>query len=65
MREHPNNRMIFSSEDIEIVMQNDQNGEYPLKSFRIERKSGFTLLFLLSHDIHMKTKDCSTTRFFQ
>ncbi|MEE6126440.1 AraC family transcriptional regulator [Chryseobacterium arthrosphaerae] len=65
MREHPNNRMIFSSEDIEIVMQNDQNGEYLLKSFRIERKSGFTLLFLLSHDIHMETGDCGTALFFR
>ncbi|WES96184.1 AraC family transcriptional regulator [Chryseobacterium arthrosphaerae] len=59
MKEHPNNRMIFSSEDIEIVMQNDPDDGYLLRSSRIERKPGFMLLFLLSSDIHIETRDFS------
>lgn len=65
MRENANNRMVFRSEDIEIVMQNDSDNEYLLKSSRLKRKPGFVILFLLSSDIHMETRDCSTTILFR
>lgn len=57
MREQFNNRIIFSSEDIDIVMQDDSGNGLVSKVYIPEEESGFNLIFLLSADIHLAAGD--------
>lgn len=57
--------VVFRSENIEITVQNSSASESSSKSYLIESSSSFNLLFLLSPDIHLKTRDCLTEFSFR
>lgn len=64
MDEQPNNRIIFSSEDIEIVMHDDSGSRSVSKAYIIENSSSFNLFFSLSADIHWDfCDDCAQFLF--
>ncbi|MDN3690833.1 AraC family transcriptional regulator [Chryseobacterium tructae] len=57
-------KMIFKSENIEIMMQDGSDSEKVSGSYLFESLSSFNLLFLLSSDIHLKADDCNTSFLF-
>lgn len=65
MKNHSKSEIVFKSEDIEIVMQEDKGSDFFSKSHLVEKKSSFNILFLLSSDIHLKAYDCSNQYSFQ
>ncbi|MEJ5103659.1 helix-turn-helix transcriptional regulator [Chryseobacterium sp. MYb328] len=64
MGNQPKNEIVFSSENIEIVVQNVPNVERFSKTDLLERTSSFNLLFLLSPDIHLKAHNCTEAFLF-
>lgn len=57
--------LLFRSEDIKILMQEDPYPEKYSGSNMIESKSSFNLLFLLSPNIHLQAQDCGTHFLFK
>lgn len=52
--------LLFQSEDIKVVFNEDATTENYLKSHFIEGESSFNLLFLLSPNINLQASDCGT-----
>lgn len=65
MRNPSQKEVLFRSEDIKIVMQEDSYPEKFSKSNMIESKASFNLLFLLSPNIHLEAYDCGTKFLFK
>lgn len=65
MRNQPKNELLFGSEDIKIVMQEDTYPEKFSRSSIIESISSFNLLFLLSPNIHLESPHCGTKFLFK
>lgn len=65
MRNPSQKEVLFRSEDIKIVMQEDSYPEKFSKSNMIESKASFNLLFLLSPNIHLEAYDCGTKLLFK
>lgn len=65
MGNQPKSEIIFKSEDIEIVIQKDFDGEGLTKESMIEGKASFNILFLLSPGINLKAYDCNTQFSFR
>ncbi|WP_167032326.1 helix-turn-helix transcriptional regulator [Chryseobacterium sp. Tr-659] len=65
MRNPSTHELLFRSEDIKIVMQEDLCPDQSYKSHMLEGKSSFNLLFLLSHDINLAAHDCGTKFLFK
>lgn len=65
MKNDSKSEIVFKSEDIEIVIQDDKGSDLIQKTALIERKSSFNILFLLSSGIHLKAYDCSNEFSFQ
>lgn len=57
--------LLFQSEDIKVVFNEDETTENYLKSHFIEGESSFNLLFLLSPNINLRASDCGTYFKFQ
>lgn len=57
--------LLFSSEDIKIIMQEDLCPDQSLRSHILEGKSSFNLIFLLSDDISLEAPDCGTKFLFR
>ncbi|WP_449400214.1 hypothetical protein [Chryseobacterium wanjuense] len=60
MKNQPDRKVLFRSDDIEICLQEDLYPEKFSRSMMIEGKSSFNLLFLLSQNIHLEAQDCRT-----
>lgn len=65
MRNQSKSGLLFRSEDIKIVMQEDLGIKQPYKSQMLKGKSSFNLLFLLSPNINLSAHDCETTFLFK
>jgi AraC-like DNA-binding protein len=65
MKKESTKGVIFTSDDIEIVMYDNANMEDFGKATFLEGKSSFNLLFLLSPDIHLNANHCGTQFKFQ
>lgn len=65
MKNHPDRKVLFRSDDIEICLQEDLYTEKFSRSMMIEGKSSFNLLFLLSQNIHLEAQDCGTRFSFK
>ncbi|MDQ1098043.1 MULTISPECIES: helix-turn-helix transcriptional regulator [Chryseobacterium] len=61
MKKLSEKKILFCSEDIRIQSYTDRSADYYMKSDALESRSGFTLLFLLSNDIHLEAPDCRTS----
>lgn len=57
--------VVFKSDNIEIVIQEDPDSERISRSSIHEDQSSFNLLFLLSSNINMKANDCGTQLIFK
>lgn len=57
--------LLFRSEDIKIIMQEDSCPEKYSRNHMIESKSSFNLIFLLSPNIHLEAHDCGTKFLFK
>ncbi|MFL9834194.1 helix-turn-helix domain-containing protein [Chryseobacterium terrae] len=53
-------RVLFKSEDIKVIFNENSANENFLQSYFIEGESSFNLLFLLSQNINLKASDCGT-----
>jgi AraC-like DNA-binding protein len=65
MKNQPDRKVLFRSDDIEICLQEDLYPEKFSRSMMIEGKSSFNLLFLLSQNIHLEAQDCGTRFSFK
>ncbi|WP_165851759.1 helix-turn-helix transcriptional regulator [Chryseobacterium pennipullorum] len=65
MRNSSKNGLVFRSEDIKIVMQEDSYSGRSSRSHMIEGKSSFNLLFLLSPHIHLAAHNCERQFSFE
>lgn len=65
MKSRTGKRLLFRSEDIEIVMLEELSPEKFSKANMIEGKSSFNLLFLLSPHIRLMASDCGRTFVFK
>ncbi|MCS3530411.1 helix-turn-helix transcriptional regulator [Chryseobacterium sp. JUb7] len=65
MKNQSKKGLLFRSEDIKILMQEDSCPENISKSNMIEGKSSFNLLFLLSPNINLEAHDCGTKFSFK
>jgi AraC-like DNA-binding protein len=65
MKNLTNNGLVFSSENIRIVMQEDEQPEKYSRLHMIESRASFSLLFLLSPDIRLEAYDCETKFLFR
>lgn len=65
MKNQPDRKILFRSDDIEICLQEDLYPEKFSRSMMIEGKSSFNLLFLLSQNIHLEAQDCGTRFSFK
>ncbi|AZA52547.1 AraC family transcriptional regulator [Chryseobacterium sp. G0201] len=65
MKNQSKNGLLFRSEDIKIVMQEDSSSEKFSRSNMIEGKSSFNLIFLLSPNSHLEAHDCGTHYAFK
>ena len=65
MKSRAGKRLLFRSEDIEIVMLEELSPEKFSKANMIEGKSSFNLLFLLSPHIRLMASDCGRTFAFK
>lgn len=65
MKNQPDRKVLFRSDDIEICLQEDLHPEKFSRSMMIEGKSSFNLLFLLSQNIHLEAQDCGTRFSFK
>jgi len=65
MKEQIKKGLLFQSDDIQIVMQENSCPEKFSRSNIIEGKSSFNLLFMLSHGIHLEAQDCRTHFLFK
>jgi len=65
MRNPSQKEVLFRSEDIKIVMQEDSYPEKFSKSNMIKSKASFNLLFLLSPNIQLEAYDCGTKLLFK
>jgi len=52
--------LLFKSEDIKVIFNEDTTNENYLQSHFIEGESSFNLLFLLSPNINLQASDCGT-----
>lgn len=52
--------LLFKSEDIKVIFNEDATNENYLQSHFIEGESSFNLLFLLSPNINLQASDCGT-----
>ncbi|WP_345207162.1 AraC family transcriptional regulator [Chryseobacterium ginsengisoli] len=65
MKNQSHKGLLFRSENIKILMQEDLYPEKFSKSNMIESKSSFNLLFLLSPNINLAAEDCGTKFLFK
>jgi len=65
MRKSSESGLLFRSEDIKIIMQEDLCTDQSFKSHMLERKASFNLLFLLSDGINLEAHDCGTQFSFK
>lgn len=65
MKSRSGKGLLFRSEDIEIVMQDELYPEKFSKVNVIESKSSFNLLFILSPNVSLTAKDCGRTFLFE
>ncbi|MCU7617327.1 AraC family transcriptional regulator [Chryseobacterium sp. PBS4-4] len=65
MKKESTKGVIFTSDDIEIVMYDSADMRDFGKATFLEGKSSFNLLFLLSPDIHLNVNDCGRQFKFQ
>lgn len=65
MRNLSNNGLLFRSEDIKIIMQEDLCPDQSFKSHMLEGKSSFNLLFILSPNVNLEAHDCGTKFLFK
>lgn len=56
--------LIFMSDNIKIIFNDDSEVSNFVKANYVEGKSSFNLLFLLSSDIHLNADDCKTQFIF-
>ncbi len=52
--------LLFQSEDIKVIFNEDATNENYLQSHFVEGESSFNLLFLLSPNINLQASDCGT-----
>jgi len=52
--------LLFKSEDIKVIFNEDATNENYLQSHFVEGESSFNLLFLLSPNINLQASDCGT-----
>ena len=52
--------LLFKSEDIKVIFNEDATNENYLQSYFVEGESSFNLLFLLSPNINLQASDCGT-----
>lgn len=65
MKNLTNSGLVFSSENIRIVMQEDEQPEKYSRLHMMENRASFSLLFLLSPNIRLETHDCETKFLFR
>jgi AraC-like DNA-binding protein len=65
MRKPSKSGLLFESEDIKIIMEEDLCPDQSFKSHMLEGKSSFNLIFLLSDGINLKAHDCGTQFLFK
>jgi AraC-like DNA-binding protein len=65
MKNLPVSGLLFSSENIKIVMQENQHPEKFSRLHMIESRASFSLLFLLSPNIKLEAHDCDTKFLFR
>ncbi|MCJ7933789.1 MAG: AraC family transcriptional regulator [Chryseobacterium sp.] len=65
MRDQTKSALLFRSEDITIVMQEDLCPEQSFRSHMLEGKSSFNLLFFMSSNINLEADDCGTRFLFK
>ena len=65
MKDQSRKGLLFKSEDIKIIMQEELCPKKFPKSSMIEEKSSFNLIFFLSPNIHWEALDCSTRFLFK
>lgn len=65
MRDQSKNGLLFRSDDIKIVMQENLDTRQSYRSHMLKGKSSFNLLFLLSPNINLAAHDCNTTIMFK
>ncbi|MCJ8154800.1 AraC family transcriptional regulator [Chryseobacterium sp. SSA4.19] len=58
-------KVVFSSEEIKIVIQDDPHPNKLSASFSIQSKANFDLIFLLSPDIYLIGTDCEKKFLFK
>ncbi|MDN5396198.1 MAG: hypothetical protein L0G05_06715, partial [Chryseobacterium sp.] len=65
MKNLSNSGLLFSSENIKIVLQEDQHPDKFSRLHMIESRASFSLLFLLSPNIKLEAHDCETKFLFR
>lgn len=65
MKRQSKKRLLFQSDDIQILIQEDLYFEKFSRSNIIEAKSSFNLLFMLSPSIHLEAQDCGSHFLFK
>ncbi|WP_261510337.1 helix-turn-helix domain-containing protein [Chryseobacterium paludis] len=65
MKDQSRKGLLFRSEDIKIIMQEELCSEKFPKSRMIEERSSFNLIFLLSPNIHLEAQDSGTSFLFK
>ncbi|WP_288447797.1 helix-turn-helix domain-containing protein [uncultured Chryseobacterium sp.] len=65
MRNQYKSGLLFRSEDIKIIMQEDLCPDQSFKSHMLEGKSSFNLIFMLSDGINLEGHDCGTQFLFK
>ncbi len=65
MRSQSKSEHLFISEDIKIIMQEDLCSDQSFKSYMLEGKSSFNLIFMLSDGINLEGHDCDTQFLFR
>ncbi|MDQ0067011.1 helix-turn-helix transcriptional regulator [Chryseobacterium lathyri] len=65
MKNLANSGLMFSSENIRILMQEDEQPKKYSRLHMIESRASFSLLFLLSPNIRLEAHDCETKFLFR
>lgn len=65
MKNLTNSGLVFSSENIRIVMQEDEQPEKYSRLHMVQSRASFSLLFLLSPNIRLEIHDCETKFLFR
>lgn len=65
MKDQSSKGLLFRSEDIKIIMQEELCLEKFPKSNMIEEELSFNLIFLLSPNIHLESQNCRTSFLFK